>query len=476
MLTVFIIGAGAGGSALLDHLLQIDGVKISGMADLNPKAPGIIKAKEMGIPVYDGTYFEVLQNQKLDLLFDLTGDSSLHSRLAGLPDQTFHLVTGECTHLILGMIRKLEAKDLQMQTKYEEHRILSEISLAIALSKTSNQIFESIVRGGMEITGMPAGSLAIYKPDRKELFLVSANGFSSEFYLSSRYKVRPGGLTEHILSQNEPVVVPKISEHPAFSNPVLLKEGVLSLIAIPLISDQGPVGILYVDDFKERSFSPSIIEVLKLLAIQATIAIQKQQAFEQIKALSILDPVTGLFNRRYLNEILASEMERAYRLNRPLSIILFDIDRFKGINDRYGHIIGDQVLRELARLFGSMLRRYDVFCRFGGDEMLILMSDTDVFGAQMVAERLRTTATEAELLPDGASLTCSFGVNSLDENETPRPTQDEFLNRADQALYNGKSQGRNRVVVFHSALIKASSEMFCQINPRRVTRPTRRNP
>jgi diguanylate cyclase (GGDEF)-like protein len=474
MLTVFIIGAGAGGSAILDHLMQIDGVKISGMADLNPKAPAIIKAKEMGIPVYDENFFDILQNQKCDLLFDLTGDSTVRSRLLNLPDQTFHLVTGECTHLILGIIRKLEAKDLQMRNRYEEHRILSEISLAIAISKTSNQIFDSIVTGGMEITGMPAGSLSIYKPDRKELFLVSANGFSSEFYLSSRYRVRPGGLTEHILSQNEPVVVTKISEHPEFNNPILLKEGIQSLIAIPLISDEGPVGILYVDDFKERSFSPSVIEVLKLLAIQATIAIQKQQAFEQIKALSILDPVTGLFNRRYFNDILVSEMERAYRLTRPLSLILFDIDHFKGINDRYGHMTGDQVLKDLAGILGSMLRRYDVFCRFGGDEMIILMSDTDIFGAQMVAERLRTKVAEAKLLPAGSDLSCSFGVNALEINETPKLSRDEFLNRTDHALYEAKNQGRNRVITFNSGLTSTSLNGL-QNNPRRITRPHRRN-
>lgn len=475
MVSVFIIGAGAGGSALLDHLMEIDGVRISGIADLNLKAPGIIKAKENGIPVFDGHFFDIFSHQKLDLVFDLTGDLNLHSRLADLANHSFHLVTGECTHLILGIIRKLEAKDIQMRNKYEEHRILSEISLAIAISKTSNQIFDSIVTGGMEITGMPAGSLSIYKPDRKELFLVSANGFSSEFYLTNRYQVRPGGLTEHILSQNDPVVVPNISEHTEFNNPVLLKEGIQSLIAIPLISDDGPVGILYVDDFKNRSFSPSIVEVLKLLAIQATIAIQKQQAFEQIKALSIIDPVTGLFNRRYLNDILALEMDRAYRMTRPLSIILFDIDRFKRINDRYGHIMGDQVLKKLGSLFGSMLRRYDVFCRFGGDELLILMSDTDVVGAKMVAERLKTAVTEAEMLPDGQSLTCSFGVNGLDGSETPRLGQDEFLNQADKALYEAKTEGRNRVVAFPSRQFNNSAHVF-QNNPRRVTRPSERTP
>jgi hypothetical protein len=286
ILTVFIIGAGAGGSALLDQLLKINGVKISGIADLSQNAFTVIRAKEIGIPVYDENYFEVLKNKKIDLLFDLTGDSTLRSYLVDLPDHSFQLVTGECTYSILWMIRTLEEKDHQMQTKNEGHRILSEISLAIALSKTSNQIFDSIVRGRMEITEMPAGPLSIYKSDLKELFLVSANGFSSDFHLSNRYKIRPRGLTENILSQNEPAVVPKISEHPNFNNPVLLKEGIQTLIAIPLISEQGPVGILYVDDFKERSFPLSTIDVLKLLAIQATIAIQKQQAFKQIEGMN----------------------------------------------------------------------------------------------------------------------------------------------------------------------------------------------
>jgi diguanylate cyclase (GGDEF)-like protein len=395
--------------------------------------------------------------------------------LLNLPNRSFNLVSGESTLLFFKMFRQLEQKELQTQIKCDEQRILSEISLAISLSKTSNQIFDAIVGGGIQIAGMPAGSLSIYKPDRKELFLVSAKGFTSEFYLSNRYKVRAGGLTEHILKQKTPVEVPNIADHPAFNNPILLKEGIRSLIAIPLVSDQGPVGILYVDDFKPRSFSPVVIDGLKLLAVQATIAIQKQQAFEQIKTLSIRDPGTGLYNRRYLNEILAIEMDRAFRLDRPLSMILFDLDHFKEINDRFGHLTGDMVLKELALLFGSMIRRYDIFCRFGGDEMLILMADTDLAGAEILAERLRSSAAEAKLLPEGSSLTCSFGVHTLCPAETPRPTPDDFLHRADLALYEAKSLGRNRVFAFHPALIDVNLEMGQNNNRTSVTRSKQRD-
>jgi diguanylate cyclase (GGDEF)-like protein len=446
MLTVFIIGGGAGGSSLLEHLVTLKGVQILGIADINPEAPALPKARGFGIPVTIGQLPDHLETWTVDLVFDLTGDPAMHDRLLKFPNPAFHLVTGECTHLILKMIQELEEKDLQMRLKYEEHRILTEISMAIALSKTSNEIFDAIVNGGMEITGTPMGSLSIFHPDRKELFLVAAKGFSSGFYVASRYEVRPGGLTEHILSQKEPLVVPNISDHPAFNNPILLKEGIKSLIALPLNSDQGPVGILYVDDFEPRVFSQNVIEVLKLLAIQATIAIQKQQAFEKIKALSMRDPVTGLFNRRYFNDILAAEMDRAYRMSSPLAVIIFDIDHFKGINDHYGHMTGDQVLKDMTTLFKSMLRRNDAFCRFGGDEMLILTSETDMRGAFRLAERLRFAAENARFLPDKRSVTCSFGINAIYGNETYRQSPDDFVSRADQALYDAKAQGRNRVV------------------------------
>jgi GAF domain-containing protein len=100
------------------------------------------------------------------------------------------------------------------------------------------------------------------------------------------YPVRPGGLTEYILSHEGPVLVPNISENPSFNNPVLLKEGIQSLVALPLISEKGPVGILYNDDFRPRKLVPSVVENLNMLATQAVIAIQKQHAFEQIKKLS----------------------------------------------------------------------------------------------------------------------------------------------------------------------------------------------
>lgn len=447
---IFLIGAGRGGRAVLSRLLRFNWVQIVGVSDLNPNAPGIVLAQEAAFPVFIGDPIPIMQGLGVDLAFDLTGDQSMHSRLLSLPDRSFDVVTGPVSFLLWSVIHELEEQEIQLRAHLAEHRVLLEINQMLSRSETSRQIFEAIVMGGIRMTGMPAGSLSIFDKDKQQLFLVAAKGFSCDFYRQAIYTVRPGGLTEHILLSNEPVVISNVSEYPSFNNPVLLKEGIRSLIAVPLLSEKGPIGILYNDDFKPRTFTPSMLDALRLLATLAVIAIQKQQAFEEIKSLSIRDPLTGLYNRRYLNEILISEMDRAFRLHRPLSILLVDIDHFKSINDRYGHLVGDQVLNGLARLFGLTIRPYDTAARYGGEEFLILMADTDEAEALAASERLRERTASERFLPEETSVTCSFGISAIKGDEDPRPTPEEFIHRADKALYEAKRAGRNRVHIFRT--------------------------
>lgn len=447
---IFLIGAGKGGRAVLSRLLRFNWVQIVGVSDLDPKAPGILLAQEAALPVFIGDPLQFLQGLNVDLAFDLTGDPLMHTRLLTLPSRSFDVVAGPVSYLLWNMIQELEQQEIQLRARLGEHRVLLEINQMLSRSETSEQIFEAIVMGGIRMTGMPAGSLSIFDKQKQQLFLVAAKGFSSDFFKQAIYPVRPGGLTEHILSRNEPVLIPDISEFPSFNNPVLLKEGIRSLIAVSLLSEKGPIGVLYNDDFKPRTFTPSMLESLRLLATLAVIAIQKQQALEEIKSLSIRDPLTGLYNRRYLNEILVSEMDRAFRLHRPLSILLIDVDHFKEVNDRFGHLVGDQALNGLARLFGLIIRPYDTVVRYGGEEFLLLMSEADEPEALAAAERLRAATASERLLPEETPLTCSFGLSSMKTNEERRPAPEEFIQRADKALYEAKRAGRNRVHVFRA--------------------------
>lgn len=447
---IFLIGAGRGGKAVLNRLLRFNWVQIVGVSDLNPEAEGVVLAREAGLPVFIGDPLQFLQGLEVDLAFDLTGDHLMHSRLLGLPSRSFDVVTGAVSYLLWSVIQELEEQEIQLRAHLGEHRVLLEINQMLSRSETSEQIFEAIVIGGIRMTGMPAGSLSIFDKEKQQLFLVAAKGFSSDFFKHPIYPIRPGGLTEHILSRNEPVLIPNIAEFPSFNNPILLKEGVRSLIAVPLLSEKGPVGILYNDDFKPRTFTSSTLDVLQRLATLAVIAIQKQQALEEIRSLSIRDPLTGLYNRRYLSEILTAEMDRAFRMHRPLSIILIDIDHFKEVNDRYGHVVGDQVLHGLSKLFGLIIRPYDTIARYGGEEFLLLMSETDTVEAVAAAERLRVATASEKLLPEEAALTCSFGVCTLTGEEGQLPTPEELIQRADKALYEAKRAGRNRVHVFRT--------------------------
>jgi diguanylate cyclase (GGDEF)-like protein len=157
---------------------------------------------------------------------------------------------------------------------------------------------------------------------------------------------------------------------------------------------------------------------------------------------ALVDFLTGLSNRRHLYELLQHEAERSRRYHQPLSVILFDVDHFKTINDLYGHLSGDLVLKEIARLIVEKLRTVDEVGRWGGEEFLILLPETKLSGAQLLAERLREILVEHKFESVG-QVTASFGVTEYQPGDTP----ETLIYRADVALYDAKREGRNRVAV-----------------------------
>jgi len=154
------------------------------------------------------------------------------------------------------------------------------------------------------------------------------------------------------------------------------------------------------------------------------------------------DKLTGAISKDSFNEIIGLKIMEAKHVNSALSLILFDIDHFKKINDTYGHLVGDTILKELADLVRNNLRESEYFVRWGGEEFVILLPGTSLQGAQMVAEKLRRVVREHDFSEVGG-VTCSFGVTTLKEDDTIK----SFIKRADEALYEAKNEGRNRVKV-----------------------------
>jgi diguanylate cyclase (GGDEF)-like protein len=169
-------------------------------------------------------------------------------------------------------------------------------------------------------------------------------------------------------------------------------------------------------------------------------------ARQKIEEMAITDELTEQFNRRHIMERFRVEFERAKRLKKDLGCILIDIDNFKSINDQYGHLVGDEVLREVSGLIKDSIRTYDILGRYGGEEFLIVLPDTNLDDARNLAERIRLNIKENLLLKSevlhGKLLTISLGVTRMKDTDL---SVDDIIKRADDGLYKAKNTGRDKV-------------------------------
>ncbi|MBV2129979.1 sensor domain-containing diguanylate cyclase [Arsukibacterium indicum] len=178
---------------------------------------------------------------------------------------------------------------------------------------------------------------------------------------------------------------------------------------------------------------------------------QLQQSNLQLQQVNRLDGLTGVLNRNYWQQQLEVEVQRAGRYQHPLSLLFFDLDKFKRLNDDYGHQAGDVVLIEVARLIGSLLRETDLFGRYGGEEFAIILPDTPLEGAIEVAKRICRRVAESPVVFQQQRLMTSVSVGVSQFNTAI--TADELIQQADLALYQAKRNGRNQVVTYHPGLI-----------------------
>lgn len=205
------------------------------------------------------------------------------------------------------------------------------------------------------------------------------------------------------------------------------------------------------DDYIRKP--PNEAELLaRLKAGQRVVRLEQslRDANEKIQILSITDPLVGTFNRRYLNDQLIHEVERARRYARPLAAVMADLDFFKKINDEHGHQVGDNVLRGFVDLAKVSIRQSsDWVARYGGEEFVVVLPETDLHGAAKTAEKIRSccATTPFATAAGGIVVTASFGVASLEPGGSIAAAAEALLRQADGALYRSKHEGRNRVTV-----------------------------
>jgi len=232
-----------------------------------------------------------------------------------------------------------------------------------------------------------------------------------------------------------------------------------SYLCVPMVAQGETVGVLHIQ--YDRSASNKGMEAFETLqdtqqrlavavAGQVALSLASLRLRETLRDQSIRDPLTGLFNRRFMQESLDRELQRARRKNRPLAIIFLDLDHFKRFNDVFGHDAGDVVLKAMADLFGNHFRGEDVICRFGGEEFAMILPESSAGDAAARADELRQAAKLLRVQYKGMTLdpvTLSIGIAAFPDHAA---NGEELLQMADKCLYVSKAQGRDRITVADS--------------------------
>jgi diguanylate cyclase (GGDEF)-like protein len=242
-----------------------------------------------------------------------------------------------------------------------------------------------------------------------------------------------------VIATNGTVIEKDLSAAPESGR--LFKESA-SRMSIPLISFGQTLGVLTLHSSQRNAFRESELQSLEAVADICANSIQNAHYVERVKQLAYLDGLTGIFNRRFFELRIMEEIERARRYGTGMAVIMADIDQFKRLNDEFGHLLGDEVLRQVSSLFHQQLRKIDVVCRYGGEEFAILLTQTNTAQAIAIAEKLRRLVEGFQFPGVPRTVTMSAGVAAFPAHGRSR---DEIIRAADNGLYAAKQAGRNRV-------------------------------
>ncbi len=338
----------------------------------------------------------------------------------------------------------VNALNRKLQERVKELELLVQVSYVLNNTYEWNEFVESIRHFFLAHFNIDGFALLL-KTDAKNLFRV----LSSVGKDALREKTMPIHLENPYLQkliQKKEIVYLKGDED-KHSIPAALNGQCSSVLALPAISRSSRMlGVICLKRLEKQAFSGQEIETIRQIVNQIAVMLDKAIIYKKAKELAFTDELTGIFNRRYFNQRYNRELGRARRYKRALSILMIDIDHFKQFNDTHGHLMGDEVLRKMSRVFESNLRKADIFCRYGGEEFVVILPEINLQQAMLVGEKLRRTMETFRFVDKrkmDKKITISVGVASYPENEC---NSEEILNKADKALYQAKQQGRNRVI------------------------------
>jgi len=353
----------------------------------------------------------------------------------------------------------------------EEISLIYRLGITITSNLDLNNVLREILEGYRNILPMDAFFVAIFDDESRLISYPLFFDRGQYLELPTRNIDTNPGITGYVINNGKTVYIPDTLEPGVQKQFQFMHVGgeiSRSSVSVPLTVHNRVIGVISMQSYQPDSYSRENIHLLETIAPQAATAIENSQLYAKIqmdnialqekireidalqselREQAIRDPLTDLFNRRYLQETLTRELARMIREEMPLSIIMLDIDKFKNFNDTFGHATGDALLKALASLLKLLTREADIACRYGGEEFLVVMPGSTLENATKRAEEIRQRFANTTVSLDGNLLnaTVSLGVSCYPLHGQ---TNDALIKHADQALYTAKNNGRNRVIVY----------------------------
>lgn len=347
------------------------------------------------------------------------------------------------------------------RAQVESERKILDILHEVTGDFSSDELYNVLVRRVARALDISHCSLILARSD-DEVGIVAAayeaQGLGQvEIHLDRYPEIRTA------LATGKPVVIEDVDQSPLYNDVRLdwAAQGTLipyrSVAALPFRLDDEQSGVIFLRTLlDEQPLRQTDVEFAEMVIRAAVAAIRRAQLIEvaraerqRLEVLALTDPLTHTLNRRALVDRLTEELERARRYSLDLALLIVDLDHFKTVNDSYGHLIGDEVLRGVSRTLQREARAVDVVARYGGEEFVVILPETGAEGAVALAERIRERVCNSPPIPGGEygwlRVTVSIGVATVPQSHASSP--DELISLADQALYRAKAEGRNRVCI-----------------------------
>ena len=367
-----------------------------------------------------------------------------------LKPEDVQILEAFCAQTGLVLHNRLLQDRLQEGVKRESAR--SRITHELSSTLDTDQLFDLILDRLASLVDAEKGSLMLVDEQDGSLAVKAVKGLNKKLLESVRVAPHQG-ISGKVLATGASLLVSDLERDERVDQKQRPRYRTKSFISLPLKLNHRTIGVLNISDkISGAVFSPEDLERLSVMASYASVVIERStyyQKSEELKRISTMDPLTQLANRRYFEERLLEEVQRAKRHESPLSLVMVDLDDFKKINDSYGHPAGDEALRTTARVFRQTIRTIDVACRYGGEEFAVILPQTAKPGAAVIAERICAEFRKLDLpvqqVDRWLKITGSLGVASFPEDAD---TPEALIRQADIALYAAKLHGKDRVVVF----------------------------